>query len=93
MARKCCTCRDRVIEFSSHGVINDDAVVVWSQWTTANEEYQKDGKSKTAEVTAKRIKRGSLGELKAKFDESVKNVLARHVYIHLRHQFIGVTNN
>ena len=86
MARECGICRDRVIAFSSHGPINEDAVVVWSEWTTVNEEYKKDGQSKTAKVTAKRIKRGSLGELKAKFDESVRNVLARHVYI-IRHQF------
>jgi len=68
MARECGICRDRVIEFSSHRPINEEAVVVWSEWTTVNKEYQKDGQSKTAKVNCKRIKRGSLGELKATFD-------------------------
>jgi len=35
---------------------NDEAEVVWSQWTTVNQEYEKEGKTKTANATKKLIK-------------------------------------
>ena len=65
---------------------NDDNLVIWSEWSTSSQEYQKDGQTKLAKVTAKCIKHGTLQELKALFDRNVRSDFARHVYT-VRHQF------
>ena len=87
MLRECDSCYEKVVQFSDQsGVPNDESVVIWSQWTTVNQEYEKDGKTKTTKVTKKLVKRGTLMELKGSFSDSVKTVLAPHVYV-IRHQF------
>ena len=48
--------------------------------------YQKEGQHKSAKVTRKCVKRGTLKELKTKHCESVRCELARYVY-NVRHQF------
>lgn len=86
MLRDCDSCYENVVQYNQSGMPNDEAVVVWSQWTTVNQEYEKEGKAKTAKVTKKLVKRGTLKELKSSFSDSVKTVLAPHVY-KIRHQF------
>lgn len=86
MFRECSVCQGQTVQFQENNVPQDDIIVVWPEWTTSNREYIKDGQTKTAKVTAKLIVRGTLGELKKKFNNSVCSILAPHVYI-IRHQF------
>ena len=85
MMRLCDSCQDRHIFFSDSAA-KDDHVVVWSEWTTSMHEYEKNGEVKSSKVTTKCLKRGTVKELKAEFDASVRSDFAAHVYT-LRHQF------
>ena len=86
MFRECEVCQGQTVHFQKNNVPQDDTVVVWPEWTTSNQDYTKDGQTKTAKITAKSIIRGTLKELKEKFNNNVCTDLARHVYI-IRHQF------
>jgi len=85
MMRECDLCQDKQIFFKENAA-NDDNLVIWSEWSTSSQEYQKDGQTKLAKVTVKCIKHGTLQELKALFDRNVRSDFARHVY-KVRHQF------
>ena len=84
MFRECDSVATRV-EFNS-GLLKDDSIIVWSEWCTENQTYEKDGQQKSAKVTRKLVKRGTLKELKTKLCEEVRSSLCKHVYI-IRHQF------
>lgn len=86
MCRECEDCSEKFVVFEENGVVKDDSVVVWSEWTTVSVEYEKGGNVKTSKATKKVVRRGMLKELKAWFCDSIRNVLARHVFI-IRHQF------
>jgi len=81
MFREYDRCYENVVQYDQSGIPNDASVVVWSQWITVNQEYEKEGNTKTAKVTKKLVKRGTLKELKSAFSDSVKTVLDPHVYI------------
>jgi hypothetical protein len=86
MTRKCEICRKRSVQFDDSAVHNDTSVTVWFEWTTTTQLYEKDGVQKTAKLTTKLPKRGTLKDLKTLFNDTVTGVLAPHVYI-IRHQF------
>jgi len=85
MMRECDACRGREIDFKE-STAKDDHLVIWSEWTTCKHEYQKDGETKSTKLTAKCVKHGTLKELKALFDHTVRTEFSKHVYT-LRHQF------
>lgn len=85
VSRECAKCHDHEVEFRGSAP-SDTSVVVWFEWTISAQQYEKNGVQKTAKVTTKTAKRGTLKELKVLFSDTVKNVLAPHVY-NIRHQF------
>ena len=86
MFRECEACLDKRVQFQDKCLLKDESIVVWSEWETVSQIYEKDGQEKCTKVTRKSVKRGTLRQLKDKACESVRNELARHVYI-IRHQF------
>jgi hypothetical protein len=86
MFRECSTCCDRDIQFVVDGAPQDNSVVVWSEWAATSKDYVKNGETKTAKLTTKTVRRGTLKELKEKFSSTLRNEICRHVYI-IRHQF------
>ena len=85
MMRECDVCQEKQICFDE-STAKDSNLVFWSEWSTTNQEYQNDGQTKLAKVTAKCMKHGTVQELKGQFDSAVRNDFARHVYT-VRHQF------
>ena len=86
MYRECDMCVNRRITFEDSYVLKDDSTIIWNEWETQNQTYQKEGEEKSAKVTRKTVKRGPLKQLKAKLCEGVRGDLAMHVY-NVRHQF------
>jgi len=86
MFRECEVCLTRRIVFDADGLLKNESTIVWFEWDNEKQEYEKDGQKKTAKVTRKCVKRGTLKELKTKLCDSVRDVLGRHVYT-IRHQF------
>ena len=69
---ECATCFNRRAEFEEKCLVKDENIIVWSEWQTEYQEYQKDGQQKSAKVTRKCVKRRTLKELKTKLCESVR---------------------
>lgn len=86
MTRTCEVCHEYSVQFQDIAVPSDTSVVVWFQWDATSHQYEKDGVQKTAKLTAKIPKRGTLIELKTLFSNTVTSILAPHVY-NVRHQF------
>lgn len=86
MFRECEVCANKRLKFEDNCLLKDDSIVIWHEWNTISEPYEKNGEEKLAKVTKKCVKRGSLKELKANVCECVREQLAKHVY-NVRHQF------
>jgi len=86
MYRECEICVNKRIAFEDISVLKDDSTIIWSEWETQSQTYEKEGHEKSSKVTRKTVKRGPLKQLKAKLCEGVRGELAMHVY-NVRHQF------
>ena len=76
ITRTCEVCREYSVQFKDTAVRCDTSVVVWFQWDTTSQQYEKDGIQKTAKLTAKVPKRGTFTELKTLFSDTVTGILA-----------------
>jgi hypothetical protein len=86
MFRECPLCLNKRIVYEDKCLLKEESIVIWSEWETETQEYDKDGEHKSKKVTRKCVKRGTVSQLKQKVCEAVRNDLARHVFI-IRHQF------
>jgi hypothetical protein len=86
MFRECPLCLNKRIVYEDKCLLKEESIVIWSEWETETQEYDKDGEHKSTKVTRKCVKRGTVSQLKQKVCEAVRNDLARHVFI-IRHQF------
>ena len=71
-SQECAKCHRRPVGFRDSGGPNDMSVVVWCEWTTTVQQYEKDGAQKTTKITSKSPKRGMLRDLKTLFSNTVK---------------------
>jgi len=85
MFRQCEVCVNKRLKFED-SLLKDDSIVVWHEWETVSETFEKNGEQKSAKVTRKCCKRGPLKQLKSSVCEYVREQLAQHVY-NVRHQF------
>lgn len=84
MYRDCSQCGEKSIEFSqSHS--SDDDVVVWAEWVTESDTYEKGTEIKPVKRTIKKTQRGTVHELKSKLVSDMAT-FSTHVF-NIRHQF------
>ena len=86
MYRECEMCVNQRVIFEDSSVLKDESVIIWNEWETESQMYEKNGEKKSTKVTRKNVKRGTLKQLKVKLCEGVRDELAKHVY-NVRHQF------
>ena len=86
MYRECETCINKRVHFQETSVLQDSSTIIWNEWETQCQTYEKDGEEKSSKITRKSVKRGTLKQLKDKLCEGLRSELGRHVY-NVRHQF------
>ena len=79
MYRECDQCLDSSVEFANGGVVDDNSVVVWSEWALEQKEYEKDGATKTTRLTTKAVRRGTLKDLK---EQMVESLTKQYCFMH-----------
>ena len=58
--RECKVCVNKRLKFEDSSLLKDDSIVIWHEWDTVSETYEKNGEEKSAKVTRKCVRRGPL---------------------------------